>query len=88
MGMMSNAELKILGGINRSASFCVGVETQPNRSVFAASSGLEDFLIVNVIVSLIKCIQVPVCFPLLKFISSSKSFFVVDKFVWNMKQKI
>lgn len=51
MGMMSNAELKILGGINRSASFCVGVETQPNRSVFAASSGLEDFLIVNVIVS-------------------------------------
>lgn len=66
MGMMSNAELKILGGINRSISFCVGVETQPNRSVFAASSGLEDFLIVNVIVSLIKCIQVPVCFPLFK----------------------
>lgn len=66
MGMMSNAELKILGGINRSASFCVGVETQPNRSVFAASSGLEDFLIVNVIVSLIKYIQVPVCFPLFK----------------------
>lgn len=66
MGMMSNAELKILGGINRSASFCVGVETQPNRSVFAASSGLEDFLIVNVIVSVIKCIQVPVCFPFFK----------------------